>query len=249
MRVAVAASAILVVLLSVPTRADNTPLSEFEAVFKVRASVASGELHMSLKAAGDGIWVFRTVTEPRGLVRILARGEIDETSRLRYVGKTIVPLDYILRDTISKNHDADYVFDWKNGIVSGTERGEAASAELQPGMLNRAALNVALMEDLKAGRIPDAYQLFDRGRVKNYEIESLGNETIEVPFGRFETLKLVRDAEDSRRSMILWCAPALDYLPIRIELHKGDKRVSIAELRAVKGLPSGQAVSVSLPAQ
>lgn len=240
----------LPLLLSTPLAAENasnsrdsipnSQLTEFDAAYKVRASIASGELSMSLSAASDGAYLFRTLTRPRGLVRVFARGEIDEQSKVIYKDSTVIPLDYVLRDTISKDHDADYTFDWAGGVVTGVERGESASGELQPGMLNRAALYVALMQDLKSGRVPEEYVLFDRGRIKSYEIENLGNEIIEVPFGRFETLRLVRDSDDSRRSMYLWCAPALDYLPVRIELYKGDKRVSVAELKAVTGLPASK---------
>lgn len=214
--------------------------AEFEAAYKVRASIASGELSMSLSTADGGAYLFRTVTRPRGLVRMFARGEIDERSSLEIKGGMVVPLDYIVRDTISKNHDADVRFDWEDGTVEGEERGEQVSGETQPGLLNRAALYVAIMRDLQLDQLPDEYVLFDRGRVKAYQLENLGSEVVEVPYGRFEAVKLVRDAEDSSRSMYLWCAPELDYLPVRIELYKDDKRVSRADLKAVKGLPASQ---------
>ena len=212
--------------------------AEFEAAYKVRASIASGELSMSLTADDDGGFLFRTLTRPRGLVRMFARGEIDESSKVVIVDDTVVPLDYTLRDTISKNHDANVRFDWSNGAVVGVERGEDVSGELHPGMLNRAALYVAIMRDLKLDRLPEQYVLFDRGQVKTYQLENLGTEVVEVPFGRFEAVKLARNDRNSRRSMYLWCAPELDFLPVRIELYKDEKRVSRADLRAVKGLPA-----------
>lgn len=216
---------------------SNDVIPEFSALYKVRASVASGELSMSLAKADDGSYVFRTLTRPRGLVRVFARGEIDEQSRLLFRDGGVVPLDYSLRDTISKNHDADYQFDWAAGVVSGIERGEEVGDELQSGMLNRAALYIALMQDLSQEKLPQSYVLFDRGRVKSFAIEELETEPVEVPFGRFEAVKLVRDSEGSRRSMYLWCAPELNYLPVQIDLYKGDKRISRAELKALTGLP------------
>lgn len=221
--------------------AHEQVIPEFEAAYKVRASVASGELSMSLAAGADGRYLFRTLTRPRGLVRVFARGEIDEQSHILFRDGTVIPLDYTLRDTISKNHDANYEYDWAANTVTGIERGEAVSGELQPGMLNRAALYVALMQDLSYGSLPEGYTLFDRGRVKSFDIENLGVETIEVPLGRFEVVKLVRDSDDSRRSMFLWCAPKLNYLPVRIDLYKEEKRISRAELRAVTGLPAASA--------
>lgn len=211
---------------------------EFEAVYNVRASVASGEMSMSLTADNDGSFLFRTITRPRGFVRMFARGEIDESSKMLITDKSVVPLDYTLRDTISDDHDADVQFNWGNGTVVGVERNQDVSGELQSGMLNRAALYVAIMRDLQLGNLPDEYVLFDRGQTKAYQLENLGTEFVKVPYGSFEAVKLVRNADDSRRSMYLWCAPELDYLPVRIELYKDDKRVSRADLRAVKGLPA-----------
>ena len=228
--------------------AHEIVIPEFEASYKVRASIASGELSMSLTSDADGKYLFRTLTRPRGLVRILARGEIDEQSHILFEDSMVVPLDYTLRDTISKNHDADYTYDWKAGLVSGTERGAEVSGKLEPGMLNRAALYVALMQDLSNDRLPASYTLFDRGRVKSFDIENLGNETVDVPFGRFESVKLVRDSDNSRRSMFLWCVPELNYLPVRIDLFKGDKRISRAELKAVNGLPSQAHAHAAKPA-
>lgn len=218
---------------------DKALTAEFEAVYKVRASIASGDLSMSLTRGADGTYLFRTITRPKGLVRIFARGEIDESSTLRLSDGAVVPLDYTLRDTISDDHDADLRFDWVEGVVAGVDRNEDVRGDLQPGMLNRAALYLAIMHDLKSGRLPAEYILFDRGRAKAYQLENLGSEMIEVPFGRFEAVKLVRNADDSSRSMYLWCAPELDFLPVRIELWKDDKRVSRADLKAVKGLPAG----------
>lgn len=212
--------------------------TEFEAVYNVRASVASGELSMSLSADADGGFLFRTITRPRGFVRMFARGEIDERSRVLFTDNSVVPLDYTLRDTISKDRDADVRFDWDNGVVVGAERGNEVSGKLQAGMLNRAALYVAIMRDLQRNHLPDEYVLFDRGATKAYQLENLGSEVVEVPYGSFNAVKLVRNADDSRRSMYLWCAPELDFLPVRIELYKDDKRVSRADLRAVKGLPA-----------
>lgn len=212
--------------------------TEFEAVYNVRASVASGELSMSLTADNDGGFLFRTITSPRGFVRMFARGEINESSRMLITDKTVVPLDYKLRDTISDDHDADVRFEWDNGTVIGVERNQEVSGNLQSGMLNRAALYVAIMRDLQFDRLPEEYVLFDRGQVKAYQLENLGSEVVKVPYGQFEAIKLVRNTDDSRRSMYLWCAPELDFLPVRIELYKDDKRVSRADLRAVKGLPA-----------
>ncbi len=218
--------------------ASDGVIPEFQASYKVRASIASGELSMSLAALEDGKYLFATLTRPRGLVRVIARGEIDERSHVRFEGNTVVPLDYVLLDTISDDHDANYQYDWAAGEVTGVERGAEVSGTLQPGMLNRAALYLAIMADLRNDALPESYTLFDRGQVKSFNITNAGSETVEVPHGRFETVKLVRDSDGSSRSMILWCAPALGYLPVKIELMKGDKRISRAELKWVQGLPA-----------
>jgi hypothetical protein len=44
----------------------------------------------------------------------------------------------------------------------------------------------------------------------------VGKETLELPAGTFETVKILRLRENKKRETLVWCAPALNYLPVRI---------------------------------
>ncbi|MCK4587906.1 MAG: DUF3108 domain-containing protein, partial [Gammaproteobacteria bacterium] len=76
----------------------------------------------------------------------------------------------------------------------------------------------------------------DGGKLKSYDAVIQKTETIETPAGEFETIRVNRD--DGKRVTTLWCAPDLNYLPVRIEHYKkGDTKVN-AYLVKVKGLPN-----------
>jgi len=46
-------------------------------------------------------------------------------------------------------------------------------------------------------------------------------------------------ARTSWLATVIWCAPALDYMPVRIEQHKGDKAV-VMQIRSVEGIQVGK---------
>ena len=60
---------------------------------------------------------------------------------------------------------------------------------------------------------------------------------ITTPLGKIEAIKLIRHREQSKgRQTILWCAPALNYLPIKLEHTEKGGAVFTAVLRHLEGL-------------
>jgi len=53
----------------------------------------------------------------------------------------------------------------------------------------------------------------------------IGREMVPTPLGHFETLKVQRLGD--QRETTLWCAPALHYLPVRIEQENRGSRVRL----------------------
>jgi hypothetical protein len=75
-----------------------------------------------------------------------------------------------------------------------------------------------------------------RGQKRHYGIRILGNETLALPFGKLETIKvkLVRDSKS--RQTYAWYSPELDYQLVRLQQFKdGDEQGDI-KLKAYKRL-------------
>jgi hypothetical protein len=52
--------------------------------------------------------------------------------------------------------------------------------------------------------------------VSRYQIEVRGRETVEVPYGRFDTVHLLRLRDDGDDRLEMWVAPALCWLPVQL---------------------------------
>ncbi|MBA3563212.1 MAG: DUF3108 domain-containing protein [Gammaproteobacteria bacterium] len=202
---------------------------EFEAVYKVRVSVARGEMRLVFERR-DGALVYHSELEPTGFVSLFKRGVLAETSRFEYGGGQVRPLEYDLVDTISENRDAHYVFDWAAGEVTGSYRGQPVETGLDGLTVDRLLLQVAIMSDLAHGREVEAYTVFDRAKAKHYSIEVGDAGTAETPAGEFSVVEVSYTSDDGRKAIVLQCAPDLHYLPVRIEQREDGEVKSRAEL-------------------
>ncbi|MGH8496733.1 MAG: DUF3108 domain-containing protein [Gammaproteobacteria bacterium] len=202
---------------------------EFEAVYKVRVSIARGQMRLDFNRR-DGALVYHSELEPMGFVSMFKRGMIAETSRFEYGGGTVRPIEYDLVDTISEGHDAHYKFDWSEDEVTGNYRGQPVEATLEGHAVDRLLLQIAIMSDLAHGRDVDSYTIFDRAKAKRYTIEIGENGSAETPAGEFSVVEVTYTDEDGDKSIVLECAPELHYLPVRIRQREDGEVKSRAEL-------------------
>ncbi|RDV27331.1 DUF3108 domain-containing protein [Alteromonas aestuariivivens] len=85
---------------------------------------------------------------------------------------------------------------------------------------------------LAAGKRSMAYHFINyRGEPKTYQIDVVGEENIEVPFGRLDTIKVKIVRQASSRETFAWFAPTLDYNLVRLQQFKdgqeqGDLKLS-----------------------
>jgi len=219
------------VLLAAPARPALADLGipEFEAVYKVRVSIARGEMRLKLDRR-DGVSVYSSELEPSGFVSMFKRGVIAESSRFEYGGGQVRPLEYRLTDTISENRDAHYVFEWPAGRVTGWSRGEPVAAELSGHTVDRLLLQIAIMSDLMHDRDVRQYTLFDRAREKHYTIDVGDRGRARTPAGDFEVVDVSYTSEDGTKAILLKCAPQLHYLPVTIHQVEDGEVKSRAEL-------------------
>ncbi|MFK7886479.1 MAG: DUF3108 domain-containing protein [Gammaproteobacteria bacterium] len=210
-------------LLGAPAFAqDGTELAPFEARYKVRMSGLSGRMTMSL-AHEDGRYQARSYLKPKGFATLLAGGELEETVSFDIAQNRVRPLSYQLRDTIARNDKRGALtFDWDAGTASGDSDGTPLNYDIDTLTLDRLSLQYALMLDLLNGRSAPGYTMLDGERRKNLTISQAGDQTIKVPFGRFEVREVRHQNQGSSRRTILYCAKELGYLPVRIEQYKND---------------------------
>jgi hypothetical protein len=223
----------------VPADADIAPAllpTQFTSVYTLKkGSITVGETTRSLRPLDDGRFVFESVTRPVGIARLLTSGQVVEHSEWRLRQYTIQPLHYSYFNSSSKkNRDERLEFDWTTRTITDTISGEPWQMPLQEGALDKLVYQLQIMLDLARNKTSLHYTIAGSGKLKTYEIEILGTETITTPLGKFETVR-VRRVHGKRRTT-LWCARRLRYLPVRIEHRKAGESPVTATLKSIRGI-------------
>jgi hypothetical protein len=211
-----------------------TYTATYEVIHKGR-NVGSSEFSMSHDGARD-IYTFRSHTEVKGMLRLVSPNAVVERSDFVVHDGQIRPLEFWYEDGSRKGEDNVHaVFDWDAGtVIIAAER--HTQLTLQPGVLDRGSMQVAVMRDMASSAMPGPYVLADEDALKTYEYALEGEERTSTPLGELTTLRYRQQRQGSSRSTALWVAPQLKYLPVRIEQVRDGETDTVFVLESVQGL-------------
>ncbi len=202
----------------------------FEATAMRSLLSISGESQLVLARAGSA---YSLVSETNAFGLYHAR----QTSRGVIEAGGLVPHEY--SEQRGRRPLATTTFDWHARRVTFSATAEAAQTRAQ--MQDRLSLLLALGRALRLAPAAAFVELWVAG-VRNtslYRFEVRGTETLELPFGRVEAVRLERptEAPDNERHdrLEVWLAPALCWLPARVRYADGrgmtvDQRLKAAQI-------------------
>jgi hypothetical protein len=229
--------AILAALWLLPASTDASEAASvptFSAAYTVRYGVLRGAMTLELRQEGSG-YLYETSLRPGAIVSLLRRGAIREVSTLAITDAGVRPVDYANTDTLARpNRYAAYVFDETSGMVTGEYKSRVVEVPMRPRGHNRISAHVAIMHKLQTGAEISAFPVFDKGRWRDFEFETILDQSVETPSGRYETVEIRYSSSDKEKSWSLHCASALHYLPVMIEFREGGKIKSSAQLTSYR---------------
>lgn len=218
--------------------ADMRPFSVTYAVGN--DLVTAGDATLELKRDGDG-WRYSLETEPSGVFRLTGKGRITETAHIVTVPGDepgtlkLHPRRYAYRQDDESRRAVDATFDWNGGTLAWKRRGESETIDLDRPILDRLSVTLAVMSALRRGDDRVEVEVFDNGRIKDVVFEDQGAETLDTRMGKIDTRRVVRtNVDGSTRTTITWFAPALGYMPVKIEQLKRGELVARLTLRKLK---------------
>ena len=196
----------------------------YEATYQGRA-VGEAEFSLTLLDADNGTYEFRSSLRYGGVYRLIAPRPPEELSEFILEDGWIQPLAYSLLDRTRGGEDSfDIEFDWQSGQAFTTADGTRVESPLVPGTLDRGSLQVALM--LLGDDFAEQVTLLDRDGPEIHDLRATGEEMLDTPLGRFQTRTLTQQRQGSSRRTLVWLAPDLHDLPVRIERQRnGEARV------------------------
>lgn len=218
-------------LLHGPAAAEpSQPIEPFRIEHRLSYKMLSGRLEMELSHdAETDVYTYEVTTLPGALGKLIISGDAVERSRFRILEDGLRP-DYYRLDDGQEEPDSETVieFDWDNGVANTQHEGVARQLEISRGTFDRLSADIVAIRRLRAGKQPGKFRIIDDDSIQIYEFEFLGEETVEVPAGKFPTVRYRRQREGSRRSVVVWFAPELAFLPVRVEHQKDGKKTFVA---------------------
>jgi hypothetical protein len=198
---------------------DPAGIAEYRASYEVthdgrRAATAE----FSVVAAGAGEYLYRSVTEVRGLLKLIAPNPATEQSRLRLAGADLRSLQFDYVDGSRKGEDNFSInYDMAAGRIRITRAEGTETLPFEPDLLDRGSLQVAVMRDLASCRLPRSYRWVNDDGITTYRYERLDDRVAETGAGNMPTLRFRQQREGSSRQSILWLAPSQSFVPVIVE--------------------------------
>jgi hypothetical protein len=196
--------------------------TDWQATYSVRQGAIEGGEATQRYTSKDGHYRLTLDVTPGGVVAMFTQETFHDQSEGLVGSHGWQPLRYThVRDGGRKDKDYDFTFDWKAGQLI-ERQGDRPTVALPPGTLDELIYVEALRQKLAAGAtsmvVPALYG--SGGELREYHLQTLGEEEISTPAGRFRTIKVQRTQTGGKYTVTLWCAPDLDYFPVRIDRAK-----------------------------
>ncbi|MFM2483609.1 DUF3108 domain-containing protein [Celerinatantimonas yamalensis] len=99
--------------------------------------------------------------------------------------------------------------------------------------LDASAFQIQFQNDVKNGRETFRYHYVDGDEIKDYQFKIDGRQTITVPAGTYQTIRLKRINQGSRETY-MWLAPKLDYQLIKLQVKRHGKNWSSMALTKIQ---------------
>jgi len=187
--------------------------------------------------AGTGQYTFTSSTQARGILRLARPNPAVDRTVFELVGGRVRPLEFWYEDGSRKGEDnVHIVFDW-HAMQARLESSDGVrTLDLEPDTLDRGSMQVAIMLAMRAGAPVGPYSLIDEDGFKAYTYAAEQAAPADTGLGSVPTERILQQREGSSRSTMLWLAPNLEYVPVRIEQIRDGLPETVFLLDSISGL-------------
>lgn len=187
------------------------------------------------------LYGFTSSLKLKGILRLVLHNPVVERSEFRYINGQVVPLEFWYQDGSREGKNNLHLkFDWERGLVVADAERQRAELDLAAGILDRGSMQVAAMLAMASPDGPGNYTLADGESFKAYHYTPNGSAVQATPFGPTKTQAYIRQRPGSSRRLLLWAAPELAFLPVRMEQQKNGLTDTVFILESVEGLERGR---------
>jgi len=205
----------------------------FTATYEVTYnSIGLGDAVRSFKLSEKGSWEYRSDTKANGLVRMFVKDVINEVSQIEKTINGYRPLSYRYHQHGGKKEKKhSLIFDWDKNEIDNDYSNK--KYPLETGTQDLLSFQLQLMHDLQKNKQTITYIIADKKRVDSYTLKKVKNTQIETPFKTLDTIELISNKIRNKTQFTIWCAPELNYLPVRILKTDDDGDTTEFNLKAI----------------
>jgi len=178
---------------------------------------------------------FKSYSMPIGLLAFQKDETRDEQSEGSIIDGQIQPELYTYQQLRNgkKRRDVELRFDWLRKEVSNNHKHKNSKWDLPipEQTIDKLSYQLALM--LKLANEPDkhfSFHIADGGKLKEYNFEVLSEERVYTSLGSYKTIKIQHQRYKKGKNITLWCAPDLNFLPVKIIQEETGKPTFISTL-------------------
>jgi hypothetical protein len=217
---------------------DAVPVAPFQADYEVlRNGKELGSATLTLRAAGDGTWEFSSQTKgTKGMASLLGV-DVMEKSTFRWHEGQPEGLRYMYsQEAAIKSRQRSTEFDWQTHEAQSRDGKNVWTAPLQASAMDRNLVTIALMAQLKSGAHDLAFKVVDKDKVAEQRYAQGAHETLSLPAGKIEAIRVDRQRADNSRTTTSWFAPQRNWLPVQIEqVEKDGETITMRLASAPRG--------------
>lgn len=178
---------------------------------------------------------FKSYSMPVGLLAFKKDETRDEQSEGLILSGSIQPERYSFLQ-LSGNEtrrNVEIQFDWsrKEAINQHKHKDNKWTMPVPTGTTDKLSYQLSLM--MKLANKPEkhfSFDIADGGRIKKYEFTIIGEERVYTSMGSFKALKIHHQRYHKDKEITLWCAPKLNYLPVKIIQEESGKPTFVSTL-------------------
>jgi len=166
---------------------------------------------------------YEATTIPEGFAALLIKETVTETSKINITRTQIQPNLYIQsKNKKGKIEKFQLSFDWKKNKLNNSS--SKKNEDLKKNTHDLLSFQLAIMQDLQKHKKTMLYRIATKKHTREYVLNVLNSEKVETALGEFDVIKLSTTPLKDKSQFTFWYAPALEYLPVKIQKtnEKGD---------------------------
>jgi Protein of unknown function (DUF3108) len=196
----------------------------------------SGLATVKFTQQNSGRWELHSQTKGVGAIAI-AGVEINERSTIRRNGEKPETLDYRFEQKVAwKSKTRTLQVNAATKQIKSTDKEKTYQLAYRDGVLDRHAIVVALMEDLKNNPSGDKYyHVADRESVEQQHYQVQSQTKLDTALGKLNAMKVIRiRTDDSGRETSMWFASDKQFVPLLIKQSESDGSAIEMRIKAIR---------------